>query len=333
MLPYAPLVYEYRGDTPDLIHYGYLCIVDEHSNILFHIGDPDVMVFYRSASKPIQALPVIAHGLDVRYGLTPEETTIFAGSHAGEPYHIAALESIMKKAGFSEDMLVMKPAVPAHTASNEARIRAGLPPRKFYHNCAGKHAALMMVQRELGGKPEDYWKIGALAQQEVEQTIKILSETDTVRIGVDGCGVPVFAVSLRHIAAASKNLACIDTIRDGRLQRAAAAFVPRIHQYPHMMRGTGYLCTLLNYDADIVAKGGANGVYAFGLKKERLGVAFKLIDGTEATWPFIVLQVLKDLDCLRKETEERIESLHPVFIRNDNDVEVGRREAAFTVKL
>ena len=146
-MSFAPLVREYRGDTLDLTHFGYLVIVDEHSKVLYSVGDPDDIVFYRSASKPIQALPVIARGLDKKYGITEEESVIFAGSHAGEPYHIAALESILAKTGLTEDMLVMKPAVPAYAPANEARIRAGIPPRKLFHNCAGKHCALMLLQR------------------------------------------------------------------------------------------------------------------------------------------------------------------------------------------
>ena len=38
---------------------GYLCIVDEHSRVLYSVGDPNAVVYYRSSSKPIQALPVI----------------------------------------------------------------------------------------------------------------------------------------------------------------------------------------------------------------------------------------------------------------------------------
>ena len=138
---------------------------------------------------------------------------------------------------------------------------------------------------------------------------------------------------MKNFAASYKNLACIDTIPDDKLQSAVASFIPRIHQYPWMIRGTGYLCSLLNYDPDIIAKGGANGAYGFGLKKERLGVAFKLKDGTETAWPFIVREILKGLGCLSAETSERLESLHPESIYNDNDTLVGHREACFQVGI
>ncbi len=332
-MAFAPLVMEYRGNLPDLTHFGYLTIVDENSKVIFSVGDPDDMVFYRSASKPIQALPVIAHRLDEKYGITPEESTIFAGSHAGEPFHVAALESIMKKAGLSEDMLVMKPSVPAYTPANEDRIRRNLPPRKLYHNCSGKHTALMLVQRELGGDVRDYWKMGAPAELEIQRTIEVLSETNRVELGVDGCGVPVFAVPIRCIANAFKNLAAPEHIRDDTLRQAAEKFVPRIHQYPHMMRGTGYICSLINHDPNIVGKGGANSVYGFGLKREKLGVSFKITDGTEHNWPLIILEVLKGLGLLSDITKKNMESFHPYQLFNDNGTLVGRREACFHVDL
>lgn len=326
------LAYEYRGDTLDLTRYGYLVIADENSNVIYSAGSPDAFVFYRSSSKPIQALPVIARGLDREYGLTDEESTIFAASHMGEPFHVAALESIIGKAGFTENMLVMKPTVPTNKESNEERIKAGLPRRKFYHNCSGKHLALMLTQRALGGAAEDYWKPGAPVQREVERTIKAISETDTVKIGVDGCGVPVFAVGIKHIAIAFKNLACIDRIKDDALQKAAASFVPRMHSYPHMISGTGKICTILNQDENIVAKGGANGVYGFALKKQRLGVAFKLTDGTENAWPLIVRETLRALGALSPQTGERLEALNPDIILNDNDTEVGCKKLAFKIE-
>lgn len=333
MSTYVPLVKEYRADLLDLTHYGYVVIVDERGRVVFHAGDPDAMVYYRSASKPIQALPVIQHGLDARYGLTDEETVLLAGSHAGEACHVAALESIFKKTELREDMLVMKPAVPAYAPANEERVRQGLPPRKFYHNCAGKHAALMLLQRELGGTVEDYWKMDAPAQAQVKRVIEKMSETDRIELGVDGCGVPVFAVGIKHIAIAFKNLACIDTIHDDALQSAAASFVPRIHRHSHMMRGTGYMCSYLNDDPDIVAKGGALGVYSIGLKKERLGIAFKFTDGTEHNWPLIALSILSDLGCLSPETRQRLMQPNPMLLRNDNETVVGRREVCFRAEI
>ena len=175
MMDTALLTEEYRGGLLDLTHYGYISVVDETGKVIYSAGNPEAIVYYRSASKPVQALPVIAHRLDEKYGFTDEETVLFAGSHLGESFHIAALKSIMEKADLNPDDLIMKPTVPGSTSANEDRIRAGLPKSKLYHNCSGKHAALMLIQREMGGDVRDYWKVGSVGQNEVLRTRSALS--------------------------------------------------------------------------------------------------------------------------------------------------------------
>lgn len=338
---YTKLISEYRFDpsenpasaTFDLAHFGYVCIVDENSNVLYSAGDCDDFVFYRSASKPIQSLPVFKYGLDKLYGIEEKESVIMSASHAGEPWHVEAVESILRKAGLSEDLLCMNPTRPTTEEYNDARIRAGLPLRKVYHNCSGKHAALLLIQKHLGGKLEDYWKADTPVFREVAQTLKTVSEAEQMRIGVDGCGVPVFAVPMKNIAISFKNLACPDKIKDDKLQLAAIDNVGRIQRHPEMIRGNSYPCSIMNMDPNIIAKGGANGVYAFGLKKQRLGIAFKFIDGTEAAWPFMLKETLKACNALTPEHEKRLDALHPTYFVNDNGKIVGERRSDITISI
>lgn len=317
----------------DNVHRGFLAIVDKKGRLVYSLGDPETVVFYRSASKPLQALPVIAAGLDKAFGLTERESVILAGSHAGEPFHMEALESIFQKAGLREEWLIMKPSFPADVQSNEARLQAGLVRRKLYHNCAGKHAALMLLQRHLGAQVADYWKVGSAADGAVKAAIEAMGEQPVSAVGVDGCGVPVFAVPLRSIAAAYKNLACPACVKDDALAAAVSAFVPRINKHPEMMRGTRFLCGRINEDENIVAKGGAAGVYGLGLKKEGLGLAFKVESGSEDAWPNILLAALKGLGALKPETEDILLSLGAAELINDNGALVGTREAGFHIRL
>ena len=336
---FTDLVSEYRYDasetaenaTFDLMHSGYICIVDENSNILYAAGDSGDFVFFRSASKPIQSLPVFKYHLDRQYGFTEKESVILSASHIGAPCHVEAIENVLTKMGYTEDIFCVRPTAPGDPEVNEERIREGLPKRKAYHNCSGKHCALLAVQKYLGGAPEDYWKPDTPVFYETESTIRTVSEAPDVRIGVDGCGVPVFAVPIKNIAVAFKNLACPDKIRDDELAETATLNTSRIMKYPEMIRGKGYLCTVMNEDPNIIAKGGANGVYGFGLKKERLGVSFKFADGTESAWPLMAMELLRALGALTPEHEARLQALHPVYFTNDNDKIVGERRCEFRI--
>ena len=57
---------EYREGILECIHYGTVCVVNSQG-ILASAGDTDWLCFYRSASKPLQSLPVLLHGLDKKY--------------------------------------------------------------------------------------------------------------------------------------------------------------------------------------------------------------------------------------------------------------------------
>ena len=331
MPSFVPLIHETRGPVVENVRFGCIAVVDRSSCLLAAVGDPDEPVFYRSASKPIQALPVIARRLDEQYGLTDRETAIFAGSHAGEPMHVEVLESIWHKTGLAEDMMVMKPTLPENAAAREAVLQAGAPKRKAYHNCSGKHTALMLLQRALTGSPEGYALPDSPAQLEVRRAIAAVSEypVDNVRLGVDGCGVPVFAVGIRNIAIGFKNLACPDGIADPALREAARRFIPRLHAHPEMVKGTDTLCTGLNRCEGAVAKGGASGVYGLGLKAERLGIAIKLADGQNASRPLVLGEILRQLDVGSPEIRAVIERLSSVVVINDNGLIVGRAECVF----
>lgn len=332
---YTKLVSEYRFDPLedsasallDLVHYGYICIVDENSKVIYQAGDSDDLVFYRSASKPIQSLPVFKLGLNKVYGIEDRESVVMSASHVGGPDHVAAVESILRKSGFTEDILCMDPTFPSDVPANEERIRKGMPQRKVYHNCSGKHAGLLLIQKYLGGKPEDYWKTDTPVFGEIVNTIQKMAETDRTRIGVDGCGVPVFAVGIKNIAISYKNLACPDRIQDEGLQRAAIENTTNVMHYPDMIRGKGYLCSLMNEDPNIIAKGGANGVYGIGLKKQRLGISLKFVDGTESAWAFMILEILRALNALTPDHEARLAKLHPKYYINDNEKIVGERRS------
>jgi L-asparaginase II len=155
---------------------------------------------------------------------------------------------------------------------------------------------------------------------------------DEIAVGIDGCGVPVFAMPHRRIAAAYMRLACPETIAVPELSAAASRIGSLINEYPLMMRGTGLLCSVINEDANIVGKGGAEGVYGFGLRAERLGVSIKHEDGSEGAWPVTIAETLRQLGYKDQATFAKLEGLAPLTKVNDNDTEVGYIEPVFELK-
>ncbi len=105
-----------------------------------------------------------------------------------------------------------------------------------------------------------------------------------------------------------------------------------MHLHPLSVRGTGYICTMINTDSNIVAKGGAMGVYGFALKKERLGISFKMDDGTEQSWGVVLAEILRQLNYDNKDTIDMLEKLGNKYTINDNKTIVGEMKAVFKLK-
>lgn len=328
------LVEEYRGGILECIHTGHICGVSDDGNVKYEVGDVDFVAFLRSSAKPIQAIPVLKRGLDKKYNITEKETTIFAASHRAQSWHVEALESIMSKVGISEDELVCLPTYPLSNDAKEALLKESKPKRRIYHNCSGKHLGILTLCRALGCSTEDYWDIKNPAQQEILKHISIVSDypVDKIKVGTDGCGVPVFAMPLKYLAKAYMRLACPDLIEDKDVREAVIKITGLMNKYPQMVSGTDLICSLLNEDPNIVAKGGSKGVYCFGLREERLGFALKVMDGSEEEWPLIVAAILEKINYKNKETIERLYRVFPKEIKNDNNKIVGCSEVKFNFK-
>lgn len=325
------LVEEYRGDVLENIHPGRICVVNDQKEIIFSVGDTEASLYYRSSSKPIQALAPLLEGLDQTYALTSQEIALLCGSHAGEPIHVETVLAMLAKIGANEQDLLMLPTYPANQEALHAAIKVGLPPRKAWHNCSGKHTGAMMLQKKFTGSVEGYWRKDSPAQKRILDVIADMAETpaEEIPIGVDGCGVPVFAVPLRKMAISYLKLACPDLIEQDNLREAVSKTTAAMKAHPVMIRGNGFLCTEINRDPNIIAKGGAKGVYCLSLRKERIGIALKIDDGSEECWPLIIAGILEKLHYSNTETIQMLHNLRPVMLKNDNQETVGEYRIVF----
>jgi L-asparaginase II len=325
------LIEEYRDSVLENVHRGRICGVNERGEVKYAIGDIERLTFLRSSAKPIQALPAIIRGLQEKYGLTDKEQTLLAASHRGETFHIEALESLSRKIGLSESDLLCLPTYPLAPERRDDLLIHNQEKRRIYHNCSGKHFGIMALCKMLGVSIENYWEREHPAQREILKTVSVLSGVpqDQISLGVDGCGVPVFALPLKNIAQAYLRLACPDLIADGELREAVRKLTRLMNENPEMIGGTRQICSTLLTDPNIVSKGGAKGVYCFGLKEERLGFALKISDGSEEEWPLIVAGILQQIGYKNKDTIEKMLELATGKIINDNNRVVGENRIAF----
>lgn len=334
MTGFTALVEEYRGGLLENVHYGAISVVDETGEVLYSTGDPEHVTFLRSAAKPFQAIPVIKRRIDEKHGLTGEEAALFAASHRGEAFHIDALESILRKTGIQEEELHCCPTYPLNEDAKSQRLRGNEEKRRVFHNCSGKHAGLIALSKHMGWDSETYYRLEHPVQQEIIETLALFTgvSQEQIGLGVDGCGLPIFAVPLKSIALAYLKLACPDLIPNEETRLAAERISKLMNNHPNMIADTQFVCSTLLKDSNLTAKGGAKGVYGIGLHKERIGISLKVSDGSEQVWPSIIASILRFIGYSNQHTIDSLYELIPNQIVNDNGLVVGERKAIFSLQ-
>ena len=323
------LLKEYRGELCENVRRGAVAVVDDNKRVVASIGDIGRTCYYRSSSKPFQAIPSLVRGLPQSFGFAPDEISILNASHQGAKHHIETLKSLFAKAGLKEEDLIMKPAYSMNRVQNPDG------PTKFQHNCAGKHANLMLLQRELTGKVDNYWKLESPAQQEVLKSMSYFTDVpmDKIITGVDGCGVPVFAVPLTDMAWSYTKLACPDLIKDEAIRKAVEFDLENIHKAPEKVSDFNQISCILTSDPNVFAKEGVGGVYCISLAKERLGIAMKIDDGPLlGQIQLVIINVLEQIG-YRQDIIDKIKAITPVEFRNDNDFVIGKFVSDFKMNI
>jgi L-asparaginase II len=290
-----------RGAIVESRHRIHAAVVDADGRVRASAGDPGLVTFLRSAAKPFQAMPLVADGALDRFGITLEELAVACGSHSGEPRHVAAAESILRKVGLDGDALACGAHPPLHEATRRELAEAGLEPVRLHNNCSGKHAGMLALARTHAWEPVGYH----LPEHPVQQ--RLLGEIarwvdlpfEAMGLGTDGCGVVSFALPLHRMALGYARLA--RAARAG--EREPTYVVGAMTTYPEMVAGEGRLCSELMLAAHgrVFAKIGAEGVYCVGIPGAELGIALKVEDGAQRAVGPAILSVLRQLDLISED--------------------------------
>jgi L-asparaginase II len=276
----APLAAVRRGALVESVHRGRLAVCDPEGNVLEAMGDPEAYIYARSSAKPFQALPLVLSGAAEAFGLTDEELAVACASHNAEEPHLAAVRSILEKAGLTEDDLQSGAHLPLYEPEADKLIRSGEDPRPIHGNCSGKHAGMLAVCVHEGYETATYRDPGHPLQRRI---LGLIAEVcglreDEVLIAGDNCGVPAFALPLRSLATGLARVATRNALPD-ELALAALRIGDAMREHPFMVAGTGRFDTDLMRSTDLLVKGGAEAVLAVG-SRDGWGMVLKISDGT-----------------------------------------------------
>jgi L-asparaginase II len=248
-------------------------------------GQGDAPMFPRSANKPMQAAGMLRCGLD----LDGELLALAAASHSGEDFHVAGVRKILARAGLTEDDLQCPRALPREEVFQQDYLREGGEPDRVHMNCSGKHAAMLATCVAAGWPTATYTDPAHPLQVALRQALEGLAAEQSAAVGVDGCGAPVFALSLAGLTRAFQALV---TAPPGTPERRVA---DAMRAYPEWTSGSlrperALMATV----PGLLVKAGAEGVQAFALADGR-AAAFKIEDGSARARDTVTVALLRRL--------------------------------------
>jgi L-asparaginase II len=321
-----------RGPVVESRHRVSVAVVDGDGTVRAVAGDPELVTYFRSAAKPLQALPLVQDGVCDRFGITEEELAICCGSHSGEPRHVEVAGAILGRIGLDGEALACGPHPPFHEASRRDLVEAGLEPRRMHNNCSGKHAGMMALARAHGWSTTGYERLEHPVQRRILTEVAAWCDTpeEGIAVGVDGCGVVCFAMSIRSMAHGFARLASAARRGDHAAERVVGAMTT----HPTMVAGSGRLCTDLIRQGGgrLFAKVGAEGVYCVGVPGAELGIAVKVEDGSRRAVGPAVIETLRQLDLVSEDDVGALARHAMPELRNTRGEPVGELRARIELR-
>lgn len=294
----VPLAALTRGSMVESLHRGFIAVVDVDGNVIWSVGDPHHVTYYRSSAKPIQVLPVVTSGACDRYGITQSELAVMVASHHGQDCHVEAVRSILGKIGLDESYLACGVHRPTDGRQAEKLVREGRPVTPVYNNCSGKHAGMLAYALHMGYPVENYVDASHPVQVDMHAAVAEMCglHAKEVTVGVDGCGVAVFGMPLANMAYAYARFSMPDTMPE-KFREAGIRVRAAMTEFPVMVGGDKDFSTRLMQalPGKIVAKGGAEGLMCFAMLDKGIGVCIKVEDGSARALPVAIAEVLNQL--------------------------------------
>jgi L-asparaginase II len=287
-----------RGDVIESSHRVHVAVCHTDDGLIASAGNPAHHSFVRSAIKMFQVLPFVEAGGIEHFGLTGEELALCTASHGGEPFHVAGARAILAKAKVAETALACGPHLPLHEPTAHAMIAAGEGPGRVHNNCSGKHAGMLAYCVQQQWVTNGYHRPTHPLQQRIRSTLAqwMRINAGDMELGVDGCGLPTFALALDAVAEGCARFSSVAAQHGS----GPARIIQAMTRHPEFVAGTDRLDTDLMRIANgrLFAKVGAEGFYCAGVPSMKLGVALKAEDGARRAAEAALLAVLQRMGAI-----------------------------------
>lgn len=310
-----------RGDAVESVHRVAAAVVAD-DRLIGSARDASLATYWRSCAKPFQIMPFLESGDFDALEWGADQLALACGSHGGEPEHVAIAERMLLDLGLEEGDLACGVTEPLAPRGVRVLRECGDRPTRLHNNCSGKHAAMLARAHATGWPTAGYQRITHPVQTSILDTVEAWTDVDRaqMRIAIDGCGVPVFALSLEAMARAFARLAARARQGDEIPRRVTEA----MQSNPFLVGGTDRFDTVLMEEVPgLLSKVGAEGVHCACVPELGIGVAVKVEDGASRAQSPALLALLQHVGALPAELPPRLAEFARRPVRDSRHEIVG----------
>jgi len=309
-----------RNDFIESVHHGTAVLIDSAGKILKEWGNSDILIYPRSALKPIQSLNLYKGGLAEALNLTDELIALTTASHHAETFHQEMISNWLKKINLNENNLSCGPAWPWNIDDQFQAYLQYKAKRKIFHNCSGKHCGHLAVCVQKNFPIKNYQKKDHQIQKDLVQLIENLSKYKIKNIGIDGCTLPNPLIPLKKFAFAMAQITDYNKLNEN--SYIAKRIFDSCTKFPEITGGTNSVnCALTKLSkGKIFFKNGAEGIFVAIIPEKKSALAVKIVDGTARAAEVAIAGLISELKII---DDDKLEQLKTKPVKNSADQIIG----------
>ena len=295
-----------RSNFTESVHHGVAVLINSSGEVLREWGNSDILIYPRSALKPIQSLNLYKDGVAEALNLSDDFIALTTASHHAENIHQKMINNWLKKINLKEKHLSCGPSWPWNIKDQFKAHTKYKIKRRIFHNCSGKHCGHLAVSKYKNLPIKNYQNKNHPIQKDLIKLIEDLSKYKIKNIGVDGCTLPNPLIPLKKFAFAAAQLA------DYKKLNEHSAIAKRIFdscvKFPEIAGGSKSVNSILTKLSKRRAfvKNGAEGVFVAIIPEKKSALAVKIIDGTARAAEVAIAGLISQLKIINNDKIEKI---------------------------
>ena len=295
-----------RSNFTESVHHGVAILINSSGEVLREWGNSNILIYPRSALKPIQSLNLYKDGVAKALNLSDDFIALTTASHHAENIHQKMIKNWLKKINLKEKHLSCGPSWPLNIKDQFKTHTKYKVKRKIFHNCSGKHCGHLAVSQYKNLPIKNYQNKDHPIQKDLIKLIEDLSKYKIKNIGVDGCTLPNPLIPLKKFAFAAAQLA------DYKKLNEHSAIAKRIFdscvKFPEIAGGSKSVNSILTKLSKRRAfvKNGAEGVFVAIIPEKKSALAVKIIDGTARAAEVAIAGLISQLKIINYDKIEKI---------------------------